>query len=297
MTRSSFNEDWTFRKKVSIFAKLNQSPDTLPKITLPHDALFAEARSAGNAGKNAYFPCEAAFEYVKQFAVPEEYRSKRVSLEFQGAYRDAMIYVNGEFAGHRPYGYATFVVELDDFLKYGESNEIRVDIRSHDDSRWYTGCGITRDVVLIVTELVHLAANAVKVTTPDIDDERAVVALEIGTKNNERTATTVTVDTEIRDAQGAQVSKHSSPLTVRAGRTEIARQRLYVRAPCLWSPRDVDFHRELPRDFHRELTRVEGMSRVARDGQAAGDLSFLVLGLAVLSLKRKLSLPVSMMWQ
>ena len=60
---------------------------------------------------------------------------------------------------------------------------------------------------------------------------------------------------------------------------------------------DVDFHRDLPRDFHRELTRVEDMSRVMRDGQDAVDLSFLVLGLAALSLKRKLSLPVSMMWQ
>ncbi len=59
---------------------------------------------------------------------------------------------------------------------------------------------------------------------------------------------------------------------------------------ALWS-RFVDFHRELTRDFHRDLTRVEGMSRVTRDGQAAGDLSFRVFGLVALSLKRKLSLP------
>ena len=62
-------------------------------------------------------------------------------------------------------------------------------------------------------------------------------------------------------------------------------------------PTIVDFHLDLTRDFHRDLTRVEGMSRVMRDRQDAVDLSFLVLGFAALSLKRKLSLPVSMMWQ
>jgi hypothetical protein len=53
----------------------------------------------------------------------------------------------------------------------------------------------------------------------------------------------------------------------------------------------------MPLDFHQDLTRVEYMCRVMRDGQVAADLSFLAFGLVALSLKRKLSLPVSGMWQ
>ena len=238
MTRSFFNDGWNFQPKVSVFAQMRQSVEAPAKIDLPHDALFGEARSATNAGKSAYFPRAAAYEYSKVFDVPEGYRNQRVSVEFQGAYRDAMIFVNGDFAGKRPYGYSTFIVEINDFLKYGKQNTIRVDVRAHDDSRWYTGCGITRDVVLIVTGLVHLAANGIRITTPDIDAERAVVELQITAVNKELTAATVTVEAEIFDRTGAQIAKQSAPTTLRSGETVTTRQRLYVRAPELWNPEE-----------------------------------------------------------
>jgi len=239
MTRSSFNDGWTFRPKVSIFAELGRySAEAPAKIDLPHDALFGIPRAAENLGKNAYFQRAAAFEYSKTFEIPAEYRNQRVSLEFQGAYRDAMVFVNGEFAGQRPYGYATFTVELNDFLKYGEPNAIRVDVRAHDDSRWYTGCGITRDVVLIVTDLVHIRGNGVTVTTPDIDSERAIVECQIAATNAGLAATTITVETEIIDSHNTPIVKRAAPLTLRSGKTEIARQKLYVPAPHLWNPED-----------------------------------------------------------
>lgn len=242
MTRSSFNGSWRFQPKVSIFTQLGRPSTTPAEIDLPHDALFGAARSAENAGKNAYFPRAATFEYAKDFHIPDEYRCKRVSLEFQGVYRDAMVYVNGDFVAQRPYGYSTFTVEIDDFLKYGELNTVRVDVRVHDDSRWYTGCGITRDVVFIVTDLVHLSTNGVKITTPDIDNERAVVELQISATNNDLTAATITIETEIFDRQGMQVAVQSLPMTLRSGRTELARQRLYVRSPVLWSPDEPNLY-------------------------------------------------------
>ena len=55
--------------------------------------------SGGGAG--GYFP-GGAFEYRKTFSVPEEQRGRRVLLEFEGVYRDAMVYVNGDYAGQRP---------------------------------------------------------------------------------------------------------------------------------------------------------------------------------------------------
>jgi beta-galactosidase len=235
MATTSFNAGWRVAPKVSPFAQLQGAPEAV-EVTLPHDAIISLPRAADapGAGRTAYFP-DGAFEYSKTFDVPEDWRSKRVSLEFQGIYRDAMVYVNGTFAAQRPNGYTPFVVALDAFLRYGEQNSIRVDSRNHDDSRWYSGGGIHRDVLLSVTELVHITPYGVRVTTPDIDGERAVVATATTVHNESTETRTVRVRTEIVDPNGEVVATDSAPITLRAGAEGVVRQRVYVSAPQLWS--------------------------------------------------------------
>jgi beta-galactosidase len=235
MTRTSFNDGWAVRPKKSLFAELSAPASPPQPVTLPHDALIALQRSADSVqgSHTGYFP-DGAFEYSKTFEVPEEYRGQRVSLEFQGVYRDAMVYVNGDFAGQRPFGYSTFTIKLDPFLKYGQPNTIKVDARVHEDSRWYTGAGIYRDTVLSVTGLVHLAPHGVRITTPDIDDRRAVVDVATTVENEGVETATVTVATELRDAAGSVVARGSAPVTLRAGSNAVVRQRLYVTDPLLW---------------------------------------------------------------
>jgi hypothetical protein len=201
---------------------------------LPHDAIASLPRSADapSGGRTAYFP-GGAFEYLKDFDVPEEWRGKRVTLEFQGVYRDAMVYVNGTFASQRPSGYTPFSVSLDPFLRYGERNAIRVDARAHDDSRWYSGAGIYRDVTLLVTDLVHV--GPVRVSTPDIDAERAVVEVTTAVVNESTETRTVRVRTEVSRRDQRTVDSDSAPITLRAGSTGVVRQRLVVAAPALWS--------------------------------------------------------------
>jgi beta-galactosidase len=235
MTCTSFNEGWAVRPKRSLFAELSAPASPAEPVTLPHDALISLQRSAVSVqgSHSGYFP-DGAFEYSKTFEVPEEYRGKRVSLEFQGVYRDAMVYVNGDFAGQRPFGYSTFSIRLDPFLKYGQPNTIKVDARVHEDSRWYTGAGIYRDTILSVTELVHVAANGVRITTPDIDARRAVVDVATTVENEGLETATVTVATDLRDVVGQVVAQGSAPVTLRAGASAVVRQRLYVTDPQLW---------------------------------------------------------------
>ncbi|MBS1908233.1 MAG: glycoside hydrolase family 2, partial [Actinobacteria bacterium] len=143
MTRSPFNSGWSCRPKTSIFADVQGQAAAGAAVRLPHDALISLERRAdapsGAAG--AFFP-DGAFEYTNTFDVPLAWQDKHIALEFEGVYRDAMIYVSGAFAAQRPNGYAAFVVSLDGFLEYGSENTIRVDARAHQDSRWYTGAGI-----------------------------------------------------------------------------------------------------------------------------------------------------------
>ncbi|WP_082178396.1 glycoside hydrolase family 2 TIM barrel-domain containing protein [Arthrobacter sp. ZBG10] len=252
MTTTSFNTDWTVRPKVSPYAQLQAPQDAGTPVTLPHDAMITLPRSEGavSGGRGAYFP-GGVFEYSKAFDIPADFIDRKVSVEFEGVYRDAMIYVNGVFAGQRPNGYSGFVINLDPYLRYGAPNIIRVDARAHDDSRWYTGAGIYRDTRLIVTSLIHIEHGGLQITTPDVDAERAVVAAGTRVRNDSLRTRTVTVVTRIHGPDGVQVAEGSSPATIRAGESVLVRQRLYVPSPSLWN---VDS----PALYSAAVTVIEG---------------------------------------
>jgi beta-galactosidase len=241
MIRLPFNDGWEFRPRVSPFAEMGGATTPYQPVTLPHDAMIVQRRSAPPGGATrdggavAYFP-GGAFEYRKVFAVPEEYRGKRILIEFEGVYRDAMVYVNGDYAGQRPYGYSLFRIDADRFLRFGRDNEIRVEARAHRDSRWYTGAGIYRDTWLLAGGLVRIGPDGVRVATPDIDSERAVVEVATTVQNDSVAIAAADLVTEIRDAAGTVVASGASLVSVLPGEPATVRQRLYVRAPALWSP-------------------------------------------------------------
>jgi beta-galactosidase len=234
MPRSSFNRGWTVRPKVSIFSDLNDNPDDRRPVTLPHDTMLALERSPQFGQGPGYF-AGGAVEYRKVFQVPQEWRNHRVTLHFQGVYRDAVVLVNGAFAAQRPNGYSAFSVPLDPFLHYGAENSVVVESRAHQDSRWYSGLGIHRDAVLSVTGLAHLATDGVRISTPEIDARKAVVAISATVANEDVTTRTLSLRSRILDAEGEEIATSSSPVTVRAGESAVVRQRACVPSPLLWS--------------------------------------------------------------
>ncbi|WP_338031442.1 glycoside hydrolase family 2 TIM barrel-domain containing protein [Diaminobutyricibacter tongyongensis] len=219
---------------MSVFSQLVPKGDQKNEVTLPHDAMITFARTESSGASNGYFP-GGAVTYSKVFDVPEEWRRKRVAVEFEGVYRDAMVYVNGVFAGQHPNGYTGFRIALDDFLDYGKPNAIRVDARAHMDSRWYSGLGIYRDVYLTVTALTHITASGIRISTPDVDDERAVIAVATELVNEDISTQTTRLTTTIVDANGEDLARVSSPVTLRPGDSAVARHRLYLPNPKRWS--------------------------------------------------------------
>ena len=249
MTRVSFNDGWTVRPRVNLFVGANigdelQGLNTGPRaVRLPHDAQIESDRipGGGQGSQGAFFP-KMMLEYSKSFEVPEDYRGKRVSVVFEGAYRDAVVIVNGDFAAQRPSGYATFAVSLDAFLLYGQTNTVKVELRANDDSRWYTGAGLYRDTWLHVTDPIHIGVDGARVSTPDIDDRRAVVETATPVQNDSTETRTVTITTTLSDAEGSGVAEESAPVTLRPGACEIIRQRLYVTEPLLWSVEEANLY-------------------------------------------------------
>ena len=247
MIRTSFNDDWQTRPKVSPYAELAGAAVPFRSVTLPHDAMIEQDRVAARGevtmagGAGAYFP-GGVFEYRKTFFVPPQLRGKRIVVEFEGVYRDATVYLNGDFAGQRPYGYAQFYIDADRFLRFGQDNEIRVEARSHQDSRWYTGAGIYRDTWLLVGDVVRIGPEGVRVASADIDRERAVVEVTTRVENDSIAIRTLDIVTQIRDAAETVVAADVSKVTVLPGEPATARQRLYVHNPSLWSPDSPDLY-------------------------------------------------------
>ena len=157
--------------------------DTAPgkPVTLPHDAMLAEPRTALSAGgTNTGWYEGYDYEYRRTLTVPENELADTRILEFEGVYHNAEVWLNGQKAAFRPYGYTNFYVDCAPYLHAGE-NELRVIARNADqpNSRWYSGAGIYRPVQLWTARSAHIALNGVKIRTLSLDP--AVVEVRVKT--------------------------------------------------------------------------------------------------------------------
>ena len=157
--------------------------DTAPgkPVTLPHDAMLAEPRTALSAGgTNTGWYEGYDYEYRRTLTVPENALADTHILEFEGVYHNAEVWLNGQKAAFRPYGYTNFYVDCAPYLHAGE-NELRVIARNADqpNSRWYSGAGIYRPVQLWTAMGAHIALNGVKIRTLSLDP--AVVEVRVKT--------------------------------------------------------------------------------------------------------------------
>ena len=263
MKRESFNEGWQAGLAQTAFAEV-VGTEGAPSVTLPHDVVRDLVRDpqVPDQANTGYFP-GGYFRYTKTFDVPVEYRDKAVFLEFEGVYRDAVVFINGDFVAQRPYGYSRFCVRADAYLRHGETNTISVEARAHLDSRWYTGGGIHRAVHLLVGDPVHLTVDSVRITTPEVAEDLAVVVVEAAVQNEERTTRTVRVTTRLVDADGATVAEGTAPVTLLPGTTATARMRLPLPRPRLW---DV----ESPHLYTAHTSVSDGDSVVDRDRTGFG---------------------------
>ena len=157
--------------------------DTAPgkPVTLPHDAMLAEPRTALSAGgTNTGWYEGYDYEYRRTLTVPENELADTHILEFEGVYHNAEVWLNGQKAAFRPYGYTNFYVDCAPYLHAGE-NELRVIARNADqpNSRWYSGAGIYRPVQLWTAKGARIALNGVKIRTLSLDP--AVVEVRVKT--------------------------------------------------------------------------------------------------------------------
>ena len=173
MQKIDFNKDWMCRC-------LTRDEEAYP-VTLPHDAMLSEPRTQESTGEgNIGWYIGGDYEYSRNFFVPEEYKDKKVLIEFEGIYHNGEVYINGKKAAYRPYGYTNFYVDTEGFFQYGKENEIKVIARNADqpNSRWYPGTGIYRPAYLYVGEEKHIPVNGVRIRTLSYDPARIEVVVK-----------------------------------------------------------------------------------------------------------------------
>lgn len=173
MQKIDFNKEWMCRC-------LTRDEEAYP-VTLPHDAMLSEPRTQESTGEgNIGWYIGGDYEYSRNFFVPEEYKDKKVFIEFEGIYHNGEVYINGKKAAYRPYGYTNFYVDTEGFFQYGKENEIKVIARNADqpNSRWYPGTGIYRPAYLYVGEEKHIPVNGVRIRTLSYDPARIEVVVK-----------------------------------------------------------------------------------------------------------------------
>ncbi|MGU3643761.1 glycoside hydrolase family 2 TIM barrel-domain containing protein [Microbacterium sp. C23T] len=243
MIREPFLDGWTAGPKLGAFEA--PTPESAPRpVRLPHDAVRDLPRSAdSDQGVHTGYVPGGVFEYAKTFDVPAEWRDKTVRLEFEGVYRDAVVFVNGDAVTHEPNGYNAFEAVLDPYLRHGEPNRVTVEARAHRDSRWYSGAGIYRPVHLVVADPVHIPLDGTRVTTPDIDADRAVVQVATTVRNGTRRTRTLRLGWTVESPDGSALATGTAPVTVLPNSDAVARVRLAVDDPALWSVDAPALHR------------------------------------------------------
>nr|WP_319215236.1 glycoside hydrolase family 2 TIM barrel-domain containing protein [uncultured Trichococcus sp.] len=238
MIEKKFNDKWKFWENKDSFALVWNVPETAKEITVPHDAMFEKNAHADslNGGNTGYYD-GGFYNYVKTLHAPAYYKEKTVILKFEGVYMNAMVYINGELAGKNMFGYSTFYVPLNDFLRYGEENEIRVQVRNGamTNSRWYSGGGIYRDVYLLVSDVTHLVPEGIQIKTAEADETLAVLDIATEVKTRKYAPSQVMLETVIRDAEGNEVAKERSPFVLFEQEERIIKQRVTVDNPERWS--------------------------------------------------------------
>ena len=166
----SINQGWQFhRGDVKNIAELKSTQSGDDVVNLPHDFLIgqdwvapdaSERPDNSDAGSNVRSRLSSrGFKemgigwYRYELTPKDEWKGKRIVLDFQGIMLVGDVYLNGKRIGGTDYGYLGFDIDLSKLLKWGQTNEIAVkaDTQNPSNSRWFTGAGLYRDVNLIVT--------------------------------------------------------------------------------------------------------------------------------------------------
>ncbi|MCQ6563916.1 beta-galactosidase GalA [Paenibacillus mendelii] len=173
--------------------------------------------------------------YRKRFEVAKEDEGKRLSIEFDGIFRDSMIWLNGYYLGRHESGYTSFRRDITDCVKFDGPNVLVVRADASQVEGWfYEGAGIYRHVWLVKTNPVHVAHWGTYVVS-EIGDGFAELTLQTTVVNEDDLAKAIAIESAIYDANGSRVATiQSEPTPIGSWKECEFNQRIRLEQPWLW---------------------------------------------------------------
>jgi beta-galactosidase len=183
------------------------------------------------------FPDTSIGWYRRVFDIPATDEGKRISVEFDGVFRHAMVMFNGHYIGEEFSGYAPFRFDLTDFVNYGDKNVLSVRVDATLAEGWfYEGAGIYRHVWLTKVNPVHIAPDGVYIRS-EVHGDSATVFVQVEVQNESDIARSCTVTSQIlQDTAGVNVASASNAsVVIPAWERHTFQSQAVVGRPRLWS--------------------------------------------------------------
>lgn len=232
----SLDRGWQFHRgdvsDVNLLKKLQANDEV---VNLPHDFLIgqdwvapdaSERPDNSDAGSNVRSRLsprgfkEMGIGWYRYELTPKaEWKGKRILLDFQGIMLVGDVYLNGKRIGGTDYGYLGFDVDVSKLLKFGEVNEIAVkaDTRNPNNSRWFTGAGLYRDVNLIVTDKeLYFPRHPLFIRTVNNQEVKIRANIFNQQKKVKAPGTFIPVEVRILDADGHVVAQQKTDVDFNA---------------------------------------------------------------------------------
>ena len=219
-------------------------------LNLPHDwgvelpfVRDEEQQSHGYKPLGRRYPETSVGWYRRVFDIPKEDATRRVVLEFDGAFRSTLVFLNGYFIGRNDNGYAPFRFDVSDFLNHGAKNYlvVRMDA-SFGDGWFYEGAGLYRHVWLTKTDVLHLGHCDSYVRTAA---KGSATTLTLGTivQNEGQQAESCRVRWQILDRAGKVVATaDAAPQSIAADGSTAFTASANLASPALWSPEEPNLY-------------------------------------------------------
>ncbi len=224
-------------------------------IDLPHDwAIELPFENDPSLASKGFYPLGRAYPatsigwYRRVFELPAADAGKRITLEFDGAYRETMVVFNGFYLGRHSGGYDPFQFDVTDFANPGGRNVLLVRVDATESDGWfYEGAGIYRHVWLVKTHPVHVKQWGTFVAS-DVKPGTATLSIRTEVTNDSNKAASARVISTILDPSGKQVGKAATALAAIEKDGEKPGEKTYtqeivVQRPALWSLEERNLYR------------------------------------------------------
>ncbi|MDO5607535.1 MAG: DUF4982 domain-containing protein [Capnocytophaga sp.] len=198
-------------------------------VRIPHDWAIYGPFSVGNdqqntaikqdgqtnafehAGRTGGLPFVGVGWYRTTFEVPDFQEGRKTFIQFDGAMSNARVYINGKEAGFWANGYNTFFFDISSLVKKGK-NTLAVRLENFEEqSRWYPGAGLYRNVHVISTSDSYIPIWGTQITTPEVNEKFARVEVKTEVEKSSPSAR-YSVETSLKDANGKIVAQAKKEL-------------------------------------------------------------------------------------